>query len=69
MTTLGFEGTPRFGGIGDHARVKVFEDRVLILAVDTGVIDEAVTIVLPPKHARALAQGIIEAAEKAEAYQ
>lgn len=26
--TPGFEGTPRFGGIGDHARVKVIDDRV-----------------------------------------
>ena len=66
--TPGFEGTPRFGGIGDHARVKVSEDRVLILAVDTEF-DEAVTIVLAPKHARALAAGIVAAAEKAEAFQ
>ena len=62
----GFEGTQRFGGIGDNALVKVFEDRVLICAVDTEF-KEAVAITLTPKHARELAQGIIAAAEKAEA--
>ena len=30
----GFEGTQKFGGIGDHARVSVFEDRVLIIPPD-----------------------------------
>ena len=66
--TPGFEGTPRFGGIGDHARVKVFEDRVGILAVDA-LFDDSVTIILTPKHARELAAGIVAAAEKAEAHQ
>ena len=67
MTML-FEGSPKFGGIGDSARVIVFEDRVLILAVDA-MFEDAVTIALTPKHARELAQGIIAAAEKAEAHQ
>ena len=31
--------------------------------------DDSVTIILTPKHARELAAGIVEAAEKAEAYQ
>ena len=66
--TPGFEGTPRFGGIGDHARVKVFEDRVLICAVDTEF-KEAVAITLTPKHARELAAGIVAAAINAEAHQ
>ena len=69
MTTPGFEGIPKFGGIsGDHASVTAFYDRVLIRAVDT-MAEEAVTISMTPKQARELAQGIIAAAEKAEAYQ
>ena len=65
--TPGFEGTPKFGGIrGDHARVKVSEDRVLILAVDTEF-NDAVTIAMTPKQARALAAGIVAAADNAEA--
>ena len=67
MTTV-FEGIPKFDGLCDHARVTDFEDRVLILAVDE-MDEESVTIVLTPKHARALAQGIIEAANDAEAHQ
>lgn len=68
MTTTVFESSPDFGGIsGDHAHVTALGDLVLIRSVD--VIANAVTIVLTPKHARALAQGIIEAAKKAEAYQ
>ena len=67
MTTPGFEGTPKFCGIsGDYARVMVVEDRVLIRAVDA-MADDAVTIILTPKHARDLAAGIVAAAEKAEA--
>lgn len=65
MTTV-FEGSPKFGGIGDHASAEVFEDWVLILAVDA-IADKAVTIALTPAQARDLAQGIIAAAEKAEA--
>ena len=69
MTTPGFEGIPKFGGIsGDHASVTAFYDRVLIRAVDT-MAEEAVTIAMTPKQARALAQGIIAAAEKAETNQ
>ena len=66
MTTA-FEGSPKFGGIGgDYARVMVVEDRVLIRAVDA-MAEEAVTIAMRPDQARALAIGILHAAEKAEA--
>ena len=48
MTTPGFEGIPKFGGIsGDHASVTAFYDRVLIRAVDT-MAEEAVTISMTP---------------------
>ena len=67
MTTV-FEGSQKFGGIGDSARVIVFEDRVLILSIDA-MAEEAVTIAITPAQARDLAQGIIAAAEKAEAHQ
>ena len=67
--TLGFKGTPKFGGIGGYfARVLAIEDMVLISAIDE-MAEEAVTIALTPKQARDLAQGIIAAAEKAEAHQ
>ena len=63
MTTIVFKGSPKFGGIsGDHARVTAFDDRVLIRAVDT-MAEEAVTIALTPKQARAFAAGIVAAAE------
>ena len=66
MTTI-FKGTWDYHGIGgDYARVMVFYDRVLILARDTEF-DEDVTVVMTPKQARALAQGIIDAADRAEA--
>ena len=66
MTTV-FEGSPKFGGIsGDYARVMVIDDWVLIRAIDA--VDEEVSgIYMTPKQARDLAQGIIAAAEKAEA--
>ena len=68
MTTV-FEGSPKFFGIsGDYARAMVIEDRVLIRAIDA-MDEEAVTIAMTPKQAHDLAQGIIEAAEKAEAFQ
>mgnify|MGYP003582706165 CR=1 FL=1 len=67
MTTV-FEGSQKFGGIGDSARVIVFEDLVLILSIDA-MAEEAVTIAITPAQARDLAQGIIAAAEKAEAHQ
>ena len=68
MTTV-FEEATKFGGIsGDYARVMVFYDRVLILARDTEF-NEDVTIVMTPEQARALAQGIIEAADRAEGKQ
>ena len=63
----GFEGSPKFDGIsGDCARVMVFEDQVLIRAIDP-VLRDAATIAMTPAQARDLAQGIIAAAEKAEA--
>ena len=62
MTTV-FEGAPKFGGIsGDHARVTAIEDRVLIRAIDS-MAEEAVTIAMTPDQARALAAGIVAAAE------
>jgi hypothetical protein len=68
MTTVS-EGSTKFGGLcGDYARVMVIDDRVLILAVDA-MDEESVTIAMTPEQARDLAQGIIAAAEKAEARQ
>ena len=65
--TPGFEGSPKFVGIsGDYAHVMVFEDHVLICAIDP-VFSNAATIALTPAQAGDLAQGIIAAAEKAEA--
>ena len=68
MTTV-FEGSPTFVGIsGDYARVLVFEDRVLICAFDA-MPEKATVIAMTPEQARALAIGILHAAEKAEAHQ
>ena len=64
MTTT-FTGTPKFTGMGgDYARVTQIDGRVLIRAADT-MAEEAVTIAMTPDQARALAQGIIEAADRA----
>ena len=66
MTNV-FNGTPKYHGIrGDHARVADFYDRVWIRAIDA-MDEEALTISMTPEQARALAQGIIEAADRAEA--
>ena len=68
MSTVS-EGSPTFLGIsGDHARVTTVEDRELVCAIDA-MAEEAVTIAMTPAQARALAQGIIAAAEKAGAHQ
>ena len=68
MTTV-FEGSQKFGGIsGDHARVTAIEDRVLIRAIDS-MAEEAFTIAMRPDQARALAAGIVAAADNAEAHQ
>ena len=68
MSTVS-EDSPKFGGIsGDFSRVMVIEDRVLIRAIDA-MSEAAATIVMTPEQARALAHGIIAAAEKAEIYQ
>ena len=68
MTTV-FEGSPQFGGIcGDYDRVTTANDRVMIRVTDP-IAEEVVTIAMTPKQARALAQGIIAAAENAEAFQ
>ena len=65
MTTV-FASSPKFGGIsGDHARVTAIEDRVLIRAIDA-MAEEAVTIAMRPDQARALAAGIVVAANDAE---
>ena len=67
--TIVFKGSPKFVGIsGDHARVTAFDDRVLIRAVDTAF-EDAVTISMTPAQARALAAGIVVAANAAEAHQ
>ena len=64
MTTI-FKGTPKYqGNGGDSARVADFDGRVLIRAVDR-VAEEAVTIAMTPDQA----QGIVAAAEQAEAHQ
>ena len=64
--TNGFKGTPKFTCMScDHARVTDFYGCVLIRAVDTTA-NEVVTIAMTPAQARALAQGIIEAADRAE---
>ena len=68
MTTV-FDDTPKFGGIsGDYARVTAIEDRVLIRVIDA-MTEQAVTIAMRPDQARALAAGILDAAEQAEAHQ
>ena len=68
MTTV-FEGIPQFGGIcGDYALVTGIKDRVVIRAIDE-MAEEAVTIAMTPDQARALAAGIVAAAENAEAHQ
>ena len=68
MTTV-FEGSPQFGGIcGDYARVTTPNDLVMIRVIDP-IDEEVVTIAMTTKQARALAQGIIAAADKAEAHQ
>ena len=53
---------------GDRARVTEFRGRVLIRAIDA-MEEEAVTIAMTPEQARALAAGIVAAAENAEAFQ
>ena len=68
MTTE-FTGTPKFTGIGgDYVLVINSYGRVLIRATDR-VAEEAVIIGMTPEQARALAQGIIEAADRAEGKQ
>ena len=67
MTTTVFEGSSKFGGIfGGHVRATTVKDLILLRATDA-MAGEAVTIAMTPEQARALAQGIIAAAEKAEA--
>lgn len=56
------------GWRGDCARITKIYDRVLIRAIDR-VAGEATTIAMTPEQARALAQGIIEAADRAEGKQ
>ena len=66
MTTV-FEGSLPFVAFrGDYARVMVFDDRVGIRAIDA-MDEEAATISMTPAQARELAQGIIAAANDAEA--
>ena len=69
MTTTVFEGSPQFGGIcGDYALVTTANDWVMIRVIDP-IAEEAVTIAMTPKQARAFAAGIVAAAEKAEGKQ
>lgn len=68
MTNV-FTDTPVYPGwLGGYARVKVIDDGVLIIAADA-MAGEAVIISMRPDQARALAQGIIEAADRAEGKQ
>ena len=68
MTTT-FTGTPKFTGMGgDYARVTDFYDCVMIHTFDPSA-REAATIGMTPEQARTLAQGIIAAADRAEAHQ
>ena len=68
MTTA-FEGSPKYPGLhGDRARVTAIEDRVLIRVIDA-MTEQAFTIAMRPDQARALAAGILDAAEQAEAHQ
>ena len=68
MTSF-FTNTPIYPGWhGDCARVAQIGGSVLIRAIDV-VANGVVTIAMTPAQARALAQGIIAAAEKAEAHQ
>lgn len=68
MTTV-FEGTPVYDGRrGDCARVTNIEGRILIRAVDR-VAEMDATIAMRPDQARALAAGILDAAEQAEGKQ
>ena len=67
MTTV-FEGAPKFGRISAGLRVTAIEDQVLIRAIDA-MAEEAVTIVMTPDQARALAAGIVAAADNAEGKQ
>ena len=67
--TIVFEGCSKFGGIGgDYVSVTEVKDGVLIRVIDV-LAEEAVTIAMTPKQARALAAGIVAAAEKAEEHQ
>ena len=69
MTTTVFEDSPKFlGGGGDYVRVTASESRVYIYSI-YALAEEDVTIAMMPEQARALAQGIMAAAEKAEAHQ
>ena len=64
-----FTNTPVYPGWhGDCARVAQIGGSVLIRAIDRAD-EEAVTISMTPEQARDLAQGIIAAAEKAEAWE
>ena len=68
MTTIFTDTRVYPGRRGDCARVTDFDGRVLIRAADT-MAEEAVTIAMTPDQARELAQGIIEAADRAEGKQ
>lgn len=64
-----FEGTTKYPGIAsDNARVTHNEKHVLIRAMNRVAV-EGMTIIMTPAQARALAHGIIVAADKAEADQ
>ena len=65
MTTVE-EGRPKFGCIcGYFARVTTINDRVVIRAVGAMMADGAV-VAMTPDQARALAAGIVAAADNAE---
>lgn len=68
MTDIFTDATVYPGRRGDCARVTGLHGCVLISAIDR-LVKETTTIAMTPDQARALAQGIIEAADRAEGKQ
>ena len=68
MTNVFTRTTKHQGTGGNHARVTGFDGCLLICAI-APLAKKAATIAMTPEQARALAQGIIEAADRAEGKQ
>lgn len=65
--TRAFTGTPKFTGLNlKYAHVISFYGSVMVHTIDP-LAKETTTIAMTPAQARALAQGIIEAADNAAA--